>query len=569
MVFAISSNPGPVAPVLSGALGHLLVTLNNVATHAVLELDSYNPVTQAPYFQTAAGEAALAGRAPTLFVGDLSNGVMASGVAIYAGRTGYDVQVGAAGNNNEGLLLIDSTGSFTVRIGTNVNGYIAGVTIGGPTSGTGAVDGITFSTPNTGTVEIQAAGLHTNVNLNLVTQGSGQVLVNGSPIGGGGVTWPLTNSGDMGFQPDGVANNVLLLQQVASSIDTLTIASPFIGQGIAITATDGLTIDATGSGSIAIGQNSQQVTIFGTVNVDINISSGGISVTTGAGVTGLFEINGQLLSGGSTAGQAALTVTPNANGVNGVTITGTATGSAVTIASTGSDSNPGLQISTKNNGVLSLIGGSTTGVMVKIQSGATTGSVALGGSAGIGTAGEAALTATGVAAGVNGVTHTQAATGNPALMAATGGDTNVGLTINAKNTGTILIGNVSTGAVTITPATTHSGVVTHAAGTKSTVITSGALSTQLFVSTTGAQVLTTRDVFLFTPVTFTPTGGASATCVVAISPDNTTYTTLTTVTVPLGTALDSFILPVSVWLPAGWYAKFTTTNATLGTSTYW
>lgn len=115
--------------------------------------------------------------------------------------------------------------------------------------------------------------------------------------------------------------------------------------------------------------------------------------------------------------------------------------------------------------------------------------------------------------------------------------------------------------------TTNAKLIT--AGIASNPIVSGALSTISPSTTVGAQVSTTRDVFLTQVCTFNPSAGASATCVVAISPDNTTYSNLITVTIPAGIALDGTIPPISLMVPAAWYVKFTTTNATLGTGTYY
>ncbi len=108
-----------------------------------------------------------------------------------------------------------------------------------------------------------------------------------------------------------------------------------------------------------------------------------------------------------------------------------------------------------------------------------------------------------------------------------------------------------------------------AAGAKLNPVTSGALSTISPSTGTGIQCSTARDVFLHQICTFNPTAGASATCVVAISPDNVTYSTLVTVTIPAGVTFDGTIPPIGVQVPAGWYVKFTTTNATLGTGTWY
>lgn len=106
-------------------------------------------------------------------------------------------------------------------------------------------------------------------------------------------------------------------------------------------------------------------------------------------------------------------------------------------------------------------------------------------------------------------------------------------------------------------------------GISTQAITSGALPTISFSSGTAAQVTVTRDVFLNVPVTYTPTAGAAATCKVEISPDNVTFSTLSTEQVPAGTALDSFVRSTQILVPAGWYVKLTVTNATLAAGTYY
>lgn len=85
----------------------------------------------------------------------------------------------------------------------------------------------------------------------------------------------------------------------------------------------------------------------------------------------------------------------------------------------------------------------------------------------------------------------------------------------------------------------------------------------------GAQISTTRDVETVTPVTFNPTAGAAATCVVALSADGTNYTNLGTATVPAGVALDGTIHLIAVRVPATWKIKLTVTNATIGTTTWY
>jgi hypothetical protein len=78
-----------------------------------------------------------------------------------------------------------------------------------------------------------------------------------------------------------------------------------------------------------------------------------------------------------------------------------------------------------------------------------------------------------------------AASGSGVAVRAIGG-TNEALTINAKGTGTIGIGSVSTGAVTITPATTVTGLLTATAG----VLTKQAVTNVHDTTPTQAEMVT-------------------------------------------------------------------------------
>ena len=99
--------------------------------------------------------------------------------------------------------------------------------------------------------------------------------------------------------------------------------------------------------------------------------------------------------------------------------------------------------------------------------------------------------------------------------------------------------------------------------------TSGALATQQFVSGAAAQVSTTGDVEVHTPVTFNSLVATIATCTVDLSPDNTTFSTLCVWTEPVGVALAGTIHDVTCRVPAGWYLKLTVAQAVLGLSTYY
>jgi hypothetical protein len=101
-------------------------------------------------------------------------------------------------------------------------------------------------------------------------------------------------------------------------------------------------------------------------------------------------------------------------------------------------------------------------------------------------------------------------------------------------------------------------------------IVNGALPTVQLVTATGAQIQTGTDSETVTPVTFNSGAANTATCLVQLSPDNVTYSTLGTESEPVGVALAGTIHLVKVRVPAGWYIKLTVNaQATLGLTTYY
>lgn len=99
--------------------------------------------------------------------------------------------------------------------------------------------------------------------------------------------------------------------------------------------------------------------------------------------------------------------------------------------------------------------------------------------------------------------------------------------------------------------------------------TSGALATSSPASGTAFQPSSTRDTHVTVSLTFNPTGIATATCTVALSPDNSTFSTLVVKTLPALATLAGSIDEVSVFCPAGWWIKLTAVNVTLGVATIW
>jgi hypothetical protein len=99
-------------------------------------------------------------------------------------------------------------------------------------------------------------------------------------------------------------------------------------------------------------------------------------------------------------------------------------------------------------------------------------------------------------------------------------------------------------------------------------ITSGALPTASLSSGTGAQLSTTRDVTAYLALTADATNNA-ATAAIALSPDNSTYSTLATLSLAAAVNNTGAIVQMAtVRVPAGWYLKVTVSRMAITSTTY-
>jgi len=103
----------------------------------------------------------------------------------------------------------------------------------------------------------------------------------------------------------------------------------------------------------------------------------------------------------------------------------------------------------------------------------------------------------------------------------------------------------------------------------SKVASSGALPTVTFTSGVAKQMNTGRDFYLWMPITYNPTSILAATVKIEISPDNVTYSTISTEIRPALLGLAGLVDSVSIPLRSGYWIRFTATNASLGTASYW
>ena len=140
---------------------------------------------------------------------------------------------------------------------------------------------------------------------------------------------------------------------------------------------------------------------------------------------------------GGVAGSHALGVTTPAGTVNELRVTGAATGGRVSAVVQGGDANVGLDLSSKGSGTVALRAN-----------------------------GANAVVATNPANAVNSLTASGAATGGRVSVAAQGTDTNVGLDLAAKGSGTVaLLSNGANAVVASNPASAVNNVLVSGAAT--------------------------------------------------------------------------------------------------------
>lgn len=98
--------------------------------------------------------------------------------------------------------------------------------------------------------------------------------------------------------------------------------------------------------------------------------------------------------------------------------------------------------------------------------------------------------------------------------------------------------------------------------------TSGALATTTVSSGTGKQNPATTQVTVYGIWTGDATNNV-ATCTIALSPDNTTYSTVQVLSLAAAiNTIGAVALGITLVLPQGWYMKFTAVHGTVGTLTY-
>ena len=254
---------------------------------------------------------------------------------------------------------------------------------------------------------------NTGIQCGVITAAASSVAIGATSITGGTTTRVLyDNAGVLGEYGISGTGSVAMT-------NSPTLVTPNLGAALATT--------------VAIGGCTIGTNVFCTNGSATVISNSASALSVGPNGT----INPVLSVDASAASQAA-----------GLRITGAATGGTVNLTAIDSGPNASLQLNAKGTGTVSINSPLTLSGTVAVSS-TSASAFAVGP---IGATNPAFQVDASTASMVAGVKVTGAVTGGTVAIAAIDSGSNTNLSINAKGAGTIAIGNVSTGAVTVTPA---------------------------------------------------------------------------------------------------------------------
>jgi hypothetical protein len=469
------------ANISAGAL--TLGVANTTIGQLVLEGSASGALTITP--QSAAGT-------PTWTAGSASGTpvVTASSPLSITTSTGNITITGAAGE-----VLGGSGPAFTAQPTLGLSGTTGQVNFVG--SGGGTVTLTVNNSAGTWTMKLPTSA-GTNGEF-LSTDGSGNTSWASAGGGGGGsgtanniAYYASSGTTSVGNANANIVGGALTLGQATSTIGQLLLAGNTGG-----TAT--ITPQASaGTPTLTLGNTSGTLVAVASSPLSISATTGTISITGAAG---------QVLAGSGPAFTAAPTL--GASGTPGTLAFGNSTSGTVTLGTVTGALGSATASLPANTGTIAELNLAQTWTAAQAISSASASALAVGLS---GSTNPSFVVNDSTALQAAGLSVTGAATGGTVAVATIDSGSNTNLTINAKGSGTIGIGSVSTGSVTITPPATLSSALTYGGVTLSNSVT----------GTGGSMVLA------LSPTLVTPTlGAASATSINGLTITSTTSAAIT------------------------------------------
>ena len=346
--------------------------------------------------------------------------------------------------------VIDTDGNVTIASGITVSNGDAIKDENGNeqikfATTSSAVNEVTVTNAATGNAPSISATGETNVGITVAGKGTGSVNLG-----------QATSTGIklVADQPilDSASNELIKFTKATTAVNEITIANAATGNGVSVSATGGdtdidINVAGKGTGAVNIGQ---------------------------ATSTGVKLVADQPILDSS--GNEFIKFTKTTNAVNEIMITNKATGGSPVIQSTGGDAAVGLILQSKGASEIALIATNAVQFQSNMIQLSTNQPIT-------DNTGNELIKFVKTTSAVNEVTVTNAATGNNPSITATGGDTDVGLTLSAKGAGVVTINDadiLKEGTVT-----SHN----YAAGTTAwTLSATEKLSTQLIATNAGGAV---------------------------------------------------------------------------------
>lgn len=262
-------------------------------------------------------------------------------------------------------------------------------------------------------VALTAQGSDTNVGINILTKGSGEIIIGGNSGREALVVTPSTSAATNFLQiVNGATGVAPIIRPSAFSVDTnvdLSLTTKGTG-AVNLNTGNGTAFRAsqaflTGTAVNYIDASGRQTGLGAILSVNGSDTNVRFNITSkGNEAVGLYT---------NLANQLQFNVTHTASAVNYVQVTGSATGNNPIISTQGSDANRGMDITTKGTGNLRILSANSTNVQLVVL---------------------------GSVASVNNLTITGSVAGQAPTVGVSGTDTNINLALTPKGTGRVQFG---------------------------------------------------------------------------------------------------------------------------------